>query len=242
MQPPAGSRRDSPGFEGAVSGLGLPDVIQLNGLNRFSGCVTVEHDLKTGRLFFRDGEIIHAEHGDRTGEAAFYEIMQWPGGRFSLEPNVTTTSHSIDRSWKFLLMEAARLQDEGKSGRAAEPTPPQARQPVARPGKAATVAARVRQVPGVAHAVILTKEGVRLEDDSSQGEALEGQTAYLTLVGKRVGEILGTGEIVAAAVRGAEQSLLLLASRQYYLSILVLAGSDLGVVETEVRRLLMSAH
>lgn len=241
MQPPSGSRRDSDsGFEGAISGLGLPDVIQLNGLNRFSGCITVEYQLSTGRLFFRDGEIIHSEHGDRVGEAAFFEIMQWPGGRFSLDPNVTTTSHTIDRSWRFLLMEAARLQDEQRSGRPAQPSPPPSAPGAPRRGKAATIIARIRQVPGVAYAVVLTKDGVRIEDDSYEAEALEGQTAYLTLLGKRMGEILRGGEMVAAVVRGAKHSLVLLASRQHYLSILVHPGSDPGSVEAEVRRLIAS--
>ncbi len=241
MQPPGGSRRESAGgFEGAVSGLGLPDVIQLNGLNRFSGCITVEYELSTGRLFFREGEIIHAENGDRVGEAAFLEIMQWPAGRFSLEPNVTTTSHTIDRSWRFLLMEAARLQDEQRSGRPAQPSPPASPPTASRRGKVATIVARIRQVPGVAYAVVLTKDGVRLEDDSYEAEALEGQTAYLTLLGKRLGEILHGGEMVAAVVRGAKRSLVLLASRQHYLSILVHPGNDPGSVEAEVRRLIAS--
>ncbi len=241
MQPPGGSRRDSAGgFEGAVSGLGLADVVQLNGLNRFSGCITVEYGLSSGHVFFRDGEIIHAEHGDRVGEAAFFEIMQWPTGRFSLEANVTTTSHTIDRSWRFLLMEAARLQDEQRSGRPAQPSPQQPPPAAARRGKVATVVARIRQVPGVAYAVVLTKDGARLEDDSYEAEALEGQTAYLTLVGKRLGEILHNGEMVAAVVRGADRSLLLLASRQHYLSILTRPGSEPGAVETEVRKLLSS--
>jgi phosphate transport system substrate-binding protein len=104
------------GFEGAVAGLGLSDIIQLNGHNRFSGCVTVQSDSFGGVIFFRDGQIIHAEAGDEVGEKAFYEIMQWTGGKFTLQPNVTTTVRSIERNWEFLLMEACRLIDEGRRG------------------------------------------------------------------------------------------------------------------------------
>ena len=67
------------GFEGAVAGLTLPDVIQMNALNRFSGCISVHFGQHAGLIFFRDGEIIHAEQGEKTGEDAFYEILQWPG-------------------------------------------------------------------------------------------------------------------------------------------------------------------
>ena len=76
------------GFEGSVAGLGLTDVIELSANNHFSGCVSVRHGPSSGLIFFRDGEVIHAEQDGIRGEQAFYEIMRWPGGKFSLEPNV----------------------------------------------------------------------------------------------------------------------------------------------------------
>ena len=236
MGPPIRSSKDaSEGFEGAITGLGLSDVIQLNGQNRFSGCIAVNYDISTGLIFFRDGEIIHAEQGSKVGEQAFYEIMQWPGGRFSLQPNVTTTGHAITRSMNYLLMEAHRLLDEMRSGRAE--SPPDA--PAAEPGRgrAMTIVDRIRQIPGVAYAVLLAKDGARLGDDSYEAETLEGQTAYLAMLARRMGEAFGTGEVVAAVVQGAHQHLLLLATKQHQLSVLVHGDSQPGVVEGEIRKL-----
>ena len=80
---------------GEIVGLALPDVLQIHQQNRFSGCIAVESSGGTGLLFLRDGEIIHAEQGKRTGEEAFYDVLAWPPGRYRLQPNVTTTrSHS----------------------------------------------------------------------------------------------------------------------------------------------------
>ncbi len=223
----------SEGFEGSVVGLGLTDVIELNANNRFSGCVSVRHDTSTGLIFFRDGEVIHAEQGGIRGEMAFYEILQWPGGRFSLEPNVATTSRTIERSWKFLLMEAHRLMDERRSGR--QPAGRTAAAPA--PGRAGSATQRIRQIQGVAYAVLLGKDGIRLGDDSYEAETLEGQTAYLAMLGRRLGEIFQVGEALAATVHGTDQHLLLLASKTHDLSVMVKGTEQPGAVEAEIRKL-----
>ncbi len=236
MGPPNESHRsDAQGFEGSVAGLGLADVIELSANNRFSGCVSVRHDQSTGLIFFREGEVIHAEHEGVRGEEAFYAIMQWPGGKFSVEPNVATTSRTIERNWKFLLMEAHRVMDERRSGR--PPSPEQAPATMAAPASDAA-AQRVRQIAGVAYAVSLAKDGGRLGDDSYEAETLQGQTAYLAMLGKRLGEIFHLGDVEAASVQGSLQHLLLLASGTHDLSVLVKSDSQPGAVEAEIRKLM----
>ncbi len=237
MPPPNESHRSDPqGFEGSVAGLGLADVVELSANNRFSGCVSVRRDQSTGLIFFREGEVIHAEYEGVRGEEAFYAIMQWPGGKFSVEPNVSTTSRTIERSWKFLLMEAHRLMDEQRSGRS--PVPEQRPAPApAPPATAGPTAQRVRQIPGVTYAVALGKDGGRLGDESYEAETLQGQTAYLAMLGKRLGEIFQLGDIEAATVHGSQQHLLLLATGAQDLSVLVKADSQPGAVEAEIRKL-----
>ncbi len=234
MGPKNESRKTSmEGFEGSVAGLGLTDVIELNANNRFSGCVSVRHDNSTGLIFFRDGEVIHAEQDGIRGERAFYEIMQWPGGKFSLEPNVATTSRTIERSWKFLLIEAHRLMDERRSGRQPAERAPAA--PASGPG--GSVMQRIRQIPGVAYAVLLGKDGIRVGDGSYEAETLEGQTAFLAMLGKRLGEIFQAGDVLAATVHGTNQHLLLLASKTHDLSVRVKGTDQPGAIEAEIRKL-----
>lgn len=231
--PPRGT---SEGFEGTVAGLSLSDVIQINGHNRFSGCISVQNDETSGLIFFRDGEIIHAECGGQVGEGAFYEIMQWPGGYFELQPNVTTTSHSISRNSRFLLMEAHRLLDEAKAAAARHPPDPTPSQkPFARRN---AVMARIRRIKGIEYAVLLTKEGARIGDDSFQAQTLEGQTAFLAMIGTRIGSVFQAGNVLAAVVEGEEKRLLLLSTKQYHISMLIDGETKPGVVENEVRKLL----
>ena len=233
-----GSReKASDGFTGEVAGLELADVIQLNVQNRFSGCITFQYQESKGHVFFRDGQIIHAEEGERVGEEAFYAIVAWPAGQFGLQPNVTTTRCTIQKSCQHLLLEAHRLVDERRAGRpgTSQPVPADAS---ARSVGAGNVLERLRGIPGVTHAVIQGKDGTRVREDGYEGEALAGQAAYLMLVGSQLGAALRTGDLQRAAVQGTTQHLLLLANKSHYLTVLIRPENEVGVVETEVKKAL----
>jgi hypothetical protein len=226
------------GFQGSIAGLGLPDVIQLNGINGFSGCITVQHDESVGRIFFREGRIIHSEQGGRYGAEAFYDIMEWRSGRFSLEPNVSTTSHTIEVSSQHLLMEAHRVIDERRAGRARAPQLPRDPAPSASKSSAASILERVRGVPGVVYPVVTGKDGACVDDSTFEGEALAGKAAFLAMVGTQLGTIFRAGQLRSAVVHGAARHMLLLAGRNHYLSVLVEGSAEVGSVEAEIRKLL----
>ena len=104
----------SSGFEGAVSGMSLIDLLQLKSMVRFIGRILVEHAGKSGVLFFRDGDLIHAQLDQLEGKDAFVQILSWGGGSFKVEPKVTTARQTIHDSFQFLLMDALRLQQTGQ--------------------------------------------------------------------------------------------------------------------------------
>jgi predicted regulator of Ras-like GTPase activity (Roadblock/LC7/MglB family) len=227
----------APGFEGEVTGLGLPDIIQLNAQNRFSGCIDVQHEQNRGLVFFRDGEIIHAEHGSTTGEEAFYAIVAWPGGRFTVQPNVATTRSTIRKGAQHLLLEAHRVLDEERAGRRGPPEPAMHSPAPARPPTAAAIVERLRQIPGVVYAVVRGKDGARVGDDSYEAEVVAGQALYLALTGNRLGASFQVGELVSAAVQGTSRHLLFFATRNHFLSIVVSAEAQLGPVEAAARKI-----
>lgn len=221
------------GFAGAVAGLSLPDVIQLNGSNRFSGCITVQYGEKTGLVFFRDGEIVHAEMDGRSGEEAFYGIMEWQSGRFSLQPNVATTSRSIQKSAQHLLIEAHRVIDERRAGRPAAPPEDPARQ-----GSVRAALQRVRGLPAVDYVVVIGKDGTCVEDTSFEGESLGGRAAFVRLIGDKLGAVFKAGAMHAAAVQGSSRHILVLAAKSHYLGVAIRGEVEIGAVESEVRRVL----
>ncbi len=100
------------GFRGVLRQVSLQDVIQMECLNKNSSILEVAVGNWSGKIYVQEGAIIHAEAGDRNGEAALNKILSLKGGEFNLRPFAEPPKRSIDGSWEFLLMEAARMRDE----------------------------------------------------------------------------------------------------------------------------------
>jgi len=100
------------GFRGVLRRVGLQDVLQMECLSRNSSVLEVKTRRAEGRIFMREGQIVHALLGDRKGEAAFNQMLALRGGEFVLRPFTEPTEHTLEGSWEFLLMEAARMRDE----------------------------------------------------------------------------------------------------------------------------------
>jgi predicted regulator of Ras-like GTPase activity (Roadblock/LC7/MglB family) len=231
------SKSAAAGFDGDISGLGLTDIIQLDVVNRFSGCIDVAYEDRRGLVFLKDGEVVHAEQGGAIGEAAFYEIVSWPEGHFSHKENVATTRRTIEKSCQFLLLEAHRLMDEGGSPRARPSAPPPGA-PAAKPPSAVALLETLRTIPGVVYAVIEGKGGGRVGDDSYEGEVVSGQAQYVEMVGRMLGEKLRAGEIRSAVVQGATRHVLLFVAKSHLIAVLVDPGARVGAVEGAVRKAL----
>ena len=63
----------------------LPDIVQLYVLSSATGVLTVHRGDEEGHMWFEDGAILHAAAADQTGEEAFFDIMMWSGGSFSMQ-------------------------------------------------------------------------------------------------------------------------------------------------------------
>lgn len=212
-----------------IAGLELVDVIQLKGVSRFSGCISVHGEGFTGLLFFKDGQVVHAETGHLVGEEAFYEIAQRPDTTFALQTAVTD-SHTIHRSWQFLLMESQRLMDEARrrdgGGHAAAP-----------PDRRVDLVERVRQIGGVLWATLEARSG-ELQASGPGADPMASKASHLGELARVVGERLRVGEVVGATVQGAERNLLLLATKVFHLLIAVQAGPQAAATEAEIRKVL----
>lgn len=108
---------ESTGFSGAISVKTLPDIVQLYVLSSATGVLTVRHQDDIGRLWFEYGTIAHATTAGRAGEEAFFEIMLWSGGQFSMQLGVMPPERSVTANWQELLMESCRRVDERDRGR-----------------------------------------------------------------------------------------------------------------------------
>lgn len=100
------------GFKGNVSDFQLSDLIQLNCLGRLTIALKVKHGNEEGTIYFKDGNIVHAEKNGLEGEEAFYHIMGWKSGEFSVIRDVKIPGESISTGWQSLLLEGLRRADE----------------------------------------------------------------------------------------------------------------------------------
>jgi predicted regulator of Ras-like GTPase activity (Roadblock/LC7/MglB family) len=216
-------------MEGTISGHSLHEVIQLHCLNCFSGCITVQNRNLSGLLFFRDGNIVHAEQGKTIGEEALQSILDWHTGHFNIQFNVTTTSHSIHKNIEEIIALAGLNNCHPRPNTAVY-------KPIT--VTANSIIKRLKRVPGVIHSTLQTKDGVSIVNDGFATEELAGQASYLAMVSNRLSSIFRSGEFLFVSVQGTHKHLLLYSSKSHYLSVSVSGDSQLGIVDSEIRKIL----
>jgi predicted regulator of Ras-like GTPase activity (Roadblock/LC7/MglB family) len=233
---------EQPGFVGAVSGLSLADIIQIKGVNRYSGCLIVEHKGNTGYIFFRDGDVVHAEQGNLAGEDAFYAVMEWAGGTFRSEPKVTTTSRTINQSIGFLVLEALRHIDEAKNNTQQEHTHQEQRVEEASSSKEGAgmsdISIKLSVIPDIEQALVMTKDGVSVDDTSYEAEILGANGLFLALFSEQVGSQFGIGEFKSATVHGIEHHMFLFDSKRHHLCVTAKGSANVNSLDSEIRRVM----
>lgn len=103
------------GFRGNFHGLSIFDVIQMLHLSR-RGIALIIHSPRPGRIFLREGEVIHAECGDEVGEAAVRSILELAGGTFTTDVLPADTPVTVRRPFEPVLLDAVRAIDERRKG------------------------------------------------------------------------------------------------------------------------------
>ncbi len=241
MTTPQGPATPANGFQGAIGTVPLADMLQVWGVNRVSGLVTVTSDGRTGRLYLVEGEVVHAEaEGSAAGEAAVGVLLGWPEGSFELAPNTTTLERTIQKSLSHLLLDAHRELDEARVAGGVSPLP--ARPPPSaapREPQRTGVLDQIRAIPGVTQLVRFGKDGRPFGDSGPAAEALAAKGLYLAL--RHAGAIaaaFGLNELRIAALDSPSGSLVVVHGGGSYLCVAVGAGTPLDPVVAQLRALL----
>jgi len=98
------------GFCASVHGISLVDTLQMFHFSRRSLSVRFLGGVSAG-LHLRDGQLVHAEHGELRGEEALASILRMPAGSlqtFALEP----VPQTIFKDFQAVLLDQLRLLDE----------------------------------------------------------------------------------------------------------------------------------
>lgn len=99
------------GVSGALQDIGFADMIQILTVGGRSFTVSLIQGDANGKIWIRNGEIIHAEEGGSGGEAAFYRLMHWETGSFIASPCETFDQQTIHKSAMALLLEGSKTID-----------------------------------------------------------------------------------------------------------------------------------
>lgn len=119
-QMPQASRTTGATLTGSISGLieevPLPDLLQLFSTSRKSGVLYIRTESDVSKVFLREGRVYYASINDDpelAPDKAFYRILSWRTGTFSLEPaSDEVFEDELDASIENLLMESMRQLDE----------------------------------------------------------------------------------------------------------------------------------
>jgi hypothetical protein len=228
------SAQQAMGFDGEVSGMSLTDLLQIKAMGRFSGRIVVEQNGKSGHLFFREGDLVHAQLDQFEGKDAFARVLAWGGGTFRAEPKVGTTRQTINESFQYLLLDALRLQDEIAAG--LEQQNPAAE--AAQVQKGGGMKDRLSGIAGLQDVALTDRNGTVVQSIGSNAESLAAQGMYLVSTSSQIGDELGLGSFKGAVVQGVSGHIVSLEGAKNFLFVGVQCDAKPAAVEAEVRRAL----
>lgn len=114
---PAGS---AAGVSGSLSEMSLPDIVQILGAGRRTCVLSILHNTEKADIFLEEGRIVNTVYNEMKGEEAFYSIIGWEDGSFTIDPKVEITERLITKNNDSLLLEGFRRLDEGSKEAAPE--------------------------------------------------------------------------------------------------------------------------
>ncbi len=222
------------GFDGEVSGMSLIDLLQIKSMGRFTGRIVVEQGNKSGHLFFRDGDLVHAQLNAFEGKDAFARILAWGGGSFRAEPKVTTTRQTLHESFQFLLLDVLRMQDEIAAGIAKESAPSE--EPHVK--KEGGMKERLSGISGLQDVIFTDKSGKVLQSIGNNVESVAAQGGYLVSTSTQISDELGLGDFKGAIIQGTSGHIIALEGAKNYLFVGLNGEAKVATAEAEIRQAL----
>lgn len=115
-------RGDAQEIEGNLQQLSIPDLLQILGMNRRTGRLSLHRGAERGEIQVAEGRPANAKLGVVEGEKALFRLLAWQEGTFAFTPGSAPARQRIQRAMDDALLEAMRQADE--SARHLEHLPP----------------------------------------------------------------------------------------------------------------------
>lgn len=200
--------REDRALEGNLQMMSMASIIQINCEERNQAKLTLNNQGQAGTIYFKDGEMIHAESAGLTGEDAVYSLLGWENGSFQLKMGVEPQQRTINKPWSGVLLEGMRRIDEstagwstdwdadGEKSSAVEEDSKQLEERIVK------ALSNIREVEG---ALICDLDGTVIAQDKSTNPAAE--TALGELIHEQamlIGGFLDSGDFKRAVLTGAQ--------------------------------------
>jgi DNA-binding response OmpR family regulator len=109
-------------LRGNLSQMNVIDLVQSLEMGRKSCALTLTNKDDKCEMYFREGQVTHAEYGSLTGDQAVFKVLRWTDGNFQVNFEGKTSKQTTTLNTQGLLMEGLRLLDEAQrdAGKAGE--------------------------------------------------------------------------------------------------------------------------
>jgi predicted component of type VI protein secretion system len=110
-----GLRFSEKGFSGDFTTLSLIEVVQTLFQGLKTGILTIgpsENETNPAKLYFENGEIVHASCNTERGFPAILSVMQIAEGQFEFQNDVPSPEKTVQQPMMAILLEASRQIDE----------------------------------------------------------------------------------------------------------------------------------
>ncbi|MCK6480637.1 MAG: FHA domain-containing protein, partial [Planctomycetes bacterium] len=85
------------GLGGSLADITMPDILQLMEVQRKNGTLTLDFEGAVGKVYIKDGMMVHAEYGKITGEKAVHRMLGKAKGTFHFDPREPKVERTINR-------------------------------------------------------------------------------------------------------------------------------------------------
>lgn len=207
-------------IEGHLKEMDLSTLVQYACTEGHQARLRVQHAGESAYLFFCDGNLVHAELNEESGEEVFYRVLRWEDGEFRLESTVETPVQTITTPWSALLVNGLQRADEETWDQTEvheeESEMPENIQDILKELGG--------QVPGFMTAAVVGMDGLGIADYTVSNADTEAVNAQMTLLVKLVDTTVTklTGDEVEDYLLTTDNAYLLvrfLEDKQYYLGL-----------------------
>jgi predicted regulator of Ras-like GTPase activity (Roadblock/LC7/MglB family) len=229
--------------KGSLQDSNAADLIGQFNQEQKTARLKFEHGGQQASVYLIDGSVVHAVLGDKMGDEVVFTVLGWEKGTFEVKTDIRTEVKTVTRSWPGLLLEGARLLDEGREAAGARAavktgsttgvidTAATGSKPL-RPEEGSKMSElddilkeMSREVTGYVASALVGMDGLNIashtSDRSADPETISAQlTMLLKLVDQSV-EKLGAG-VIEDNLTTTENAFILmrfLPEKQYYLSL-----------------------